>query len=78
MLKSLLTFLGQLAPTTLPQCWLVSNSRSAGLSLPLAICSVGLSLSFCVCVCVSRPLCVCVCVSPFEVSSRPSPSHSAG
>ena len=34
--------LGQLAPTTLPQCQLVSNSRSAGLSLSLR---VSLSLS---------------------------------
>ena len=52
--------LGQLAPTTLPQCRLVSNSHSAGLSLSLAFCSVGLSLSLCVSpslsLSVSRPL----------------------
>ena len=36
--------LGQLAPTTLPQCRLVSNTRSAGLSLPLSF-SLFLSLS---------------------------------
>ena len=32
--RGLPTYPGQLAPTTLPQCRLVSNSRSAGLSLP--------------------------------------------
>ena len=41
--------LGQLAPTTLPQCPLDSNSRCAGLSLSLAFRSVGLSLSLSVC-----------------------------
>ena len=42
--------LGQLAPTTLPQCRLVSNARSAGLSLSLSLSLSGLppSLSLCV------------------------------
>ena len=42
--------LGQLAPTTLPQCRLVSNPCYAGLSLSLylAFRSVGFSLSLCV------------------------------
>ena len=38
------TYPGQLAPTTLPQCRLVSNSRSAGLSLPPPL-SLSFSLS---------------------------------
>ena len=60
--------LGQVAPTTLPQCRLVSNPRFAGLSLSLslAFCSAGFSLSVCVSpslsLCVPRPLSLCVCV----------------
>ena len=58
---------GQLAPNTLPQCRLVSNSRSGVLSLSLSLslwpfCSVGLS----VCVCVSPSL--SLCVSPSSAS----------
>ena len=53
--------MGQLAPTTLSQCQLVSNPCSAGLSLSLAFRCVGFSL--------------CLCVSPtlfLYVSSPPS------
>ena len=66
---------GQLAPTTLPQCRLVSNPRSAGLSLSLslAFCSVGFSLPLCrahsISLYASPSLSLSVCVSPS------SPSH---
>ena len=57
--------LGQLAPTILPQCRLVSNPRCAGLSLSVAFRSVGFSLSLCV----SRPFFLSLCVShPLSLS----------
>ena len=65
--------LGQLAPTTLPQCRLVSNSRSAGLSLSLWPFALWASLSLCVSPSLSP------CVSPSSPSqgvlsfSSPSP-----
>ena len=50
--------LGQLAPTTLPQCRLVSNARSAGLSLSRSLSLSGLppslSLSLCPALSLSR------------------------
>ena len=55
-------YLGKLAPTTLPQCQLVSNTRSAGLSLSRSLSlwpsslPLSLSLSLSLSVCVSRSL----------------------
>ena len=78
--------LGQLAPTTLPQCRLVSNPCSAGLSLSLSLWPFALwaSLSFSApCplplpLCLSLPLSLCLALSlpsrPFFFSlSPPSP-----
>ena len=61
------TYPGQLAPTTLPQCRLVSNSRSAGLSLPF-------SLSLHPCLPLSLSLCVCLALSLLPPLCLPSPS----
>ena len=55
--------LGQLAPTTLPKCRLVSNPRSAGLSLSLAFRSVGFSLSLCVSPTLSLSVCLALSLS---------------
>ena len=51
----------QLAPTTLPQCRLVSNPRSAGLFLSgVSLCAL---LSVCVCLAHSLSLCLALSLS---------------
>ena len=56
--------LGQLAPTTLPQCRLVSNPRSAGLSLSLSLSLAFRSVGFSLSLSVSPTLSLSVCLAP--------------